>query len=142
MTLRLYLIGSLRNPQVPVIAAAIRQLGFEVIDDWFAAGPEADDYWQKYEKGRGHSLPEALEGRAARNVVQFDKKNIDRSSIAVLLMPAGKSGHLELGYACGFGLKTFVLMDIEPERFDVMYALCTGLYMSLDELLKKLVTLL
>ena len=37
--MKVYLIGSLRNPKVPKIAEKIRALGFEVFDDWFAAGP-------------------------------------------------------------------------------------------------------
>jgi hypothetical protein len=36
-------------------------------------------------------------------------------------MPAGKSGHLELGYAIGSGKRGFVCFDQEPDRWDVMY---------------------
>ena len=50
----IYVIGSLRNEQVPNIANKLRKAGHEVFDDWYAAGPEADDYWQTYEKGKGH----------------------------------------------------------------------------------------
>ena len=51
----LYLIGSLRNPKIPDIAQTIRiETGLDVFDDWHAAGPEADDHWQHYEKNREH----------------------------------------------------------------------------------------
>lgn len=33
----IYIIGSLRNPQVPKVAKALRLYGFEVFDDWYAA---------------------------------------------------------------------------------------------------------
>ena len=38
----IYLIGSLRNPKIPEIGRQLRDLGFDVLDDWFAAGPRAD----------------------------------------------------------------------------------------------------
>ena len=36
-------------------------------------------------------------------------------------MPAGKSGHLELGYMIGQGKPCFVFFEEEPERWDVMH---------------------
>lgn len=91
-----------------------------MFDDWYAAGPEADDKWRDYEKARGHSYLKALEGHAARNVFAFDKRHLDSSDAAVLVLPAGKSGHLELGYMIGCGKPCFILLD-NPERWDVMY---------------------
>ena len=40
----IYIIGSLKNEKIPFIAKQIRELGFEVFDDWFSPGPEADDF--------------------------------------------------------------------------------------------------
>jgi nucleoside 2-deoxyribosyltransferase len=122
----IYLIGSLRNPEVPKVAAYLRTLGFEVFDDWYSAGPEADDCWQAYEKERGHSYPQALKGWHAKDVFAFDKYHLDRADMGVLLLPAGKSGHLELGYVVGQGKPGFILMQGEPERYDVMYQFANG----------------
>ena len=135
------LIGSLRNPEVNRIAAAIRELGYEVFDDWTAAGPTADDSWRDYEKQRGHTYPQALQGFAAKHVFAFDKFHLDRANIAVLLMPAGKSGHLELGYFLGTGKPGYVLFDQEPERFDVMYQFATGVFLEEQGLLDALANL-
>jgi len=136
-----YLIGSLRNPEVNRIAAAIRELGYEVFDDWTAAGSFADDSWRDYEKQRGHTYPQALQGFAAKHVFAFDKFHLDRANIAVLLMPAGKSGHLELGYFLGTGKPGYVLFDQEPERFDVMYQFATGVFLEEQGLLDALANL-
>lgn len=122
----IYLVGSLRNPQVPIVAEALRQPGLEVFDDWYAAGPEADDCWRDYEKFRGHNYMQALKNWAAVDVFEFDKRHLDRSDGGVLLMPAGKSGHLELGYLRGQEKPTFILFDEEPERFDVMHQFASG----------------
>lgn len=115
------MIGSLRNPMIPNVASAIREgTGFEVFDDWFAAGPNADDCWRDYEKARGHSYLQALQGHAAKNVFNFDRTHLEHSDAAVLVLPAGKSGHLELGWMAGQGKKTYILID-NPDRWDVMY---------------------
>lgn len=117
----IYLVGSLRNPEVPKLGNLLRSHGHEVFDDWFGAGPEADDYWKAHETQRGTSYYEALHGYAAENVFNFDKRHISRADTVVLVMPAGKSGHLELGFAIGLGKRGFVVFDVEPDRWDVMY---------------------
>ena len=138
----IYLIGSLGNEKIPHIAKEIRELGFEVFDDWFSPGPEADDFWRKFEKVRGSSYKEALSNYAAKHIYNFDKSHIDRADIGVLFMPGGKSAHLELGYMIGRGKRCFVLFDKEPERWDLMYqfAMENGgdICFSMDDLKKSL----
>lgn len=118
----IYLIGSLRNPAIPELGLELAKAGHEVFEEWWSSGPEADDCWQRHEKQKGRSYREALHGYHAECVFEFDKKHLDRCDTAVLVMPAGKSGHIELGYAIGSGKRAFVLFpDGEPERYDVMY---------------------
>jgi nucleoside 2-deoxyribosyltransferase len=130
----LYLIGSLRNPKVPALSHELRRLGFEVFDDWYAAGPEADDYWQRYETQRGRTYAEALNGSAATHVFRYDRSNLDRCDAAVLLLPAGKSGHLELGYVIGKGKPAFIFMPEGAERWDVMYRFANMVVTTVPEL--------
>ncbi len=136
--MNIYLIGSLRNLQVPVVASKLRDAGHGVFDDWYAAGPTADDSWQAYEQGNGYTLAEALTGHAARHTFELDRKHILRSDAVVLLMPAGKSGHLELGFAVGSGKLGYVLFDKEPERWDVMYCFADDVFTSIEDLLVEL----
>src|SRR5689334_17650216 len=86
-----------RKALVREVASALRAHRLKVFDDWHAAGPEADDIWQRYEQERGRTFREALVGKHARMVIDFDRDNLNRASAAVLVMPAGKSGHIELG---------------------------------------------
>ena len=138
----IYLIGSLRNEKIPHVAKELRELGFEVFDDWFSPGPEADDFWRKFEKVRGSSYKEALSNYAAKHIYNFDKSHIDRADIGVLFMPGGKSAHLELGYMIGRGKRCFVLFDKEPERWDLMYQFAMenegDICFSMDDLKKSL----
>lgn len=130
-----YLIGSLRNAEIPKIGAYLRTLGYEVFDDWFAAGPIADDCWQAYEMDRGHSYPQALKGWAARHVFEYDWFHLNRADAGVLVYPTGRSGHLEFGYLMGRGKPGYVLLDKEPERWDVMLQFARGgVYTNLETL--------
>lgn len=132
------MIGSLRNPKIPEIAKQIREAGFEVFDDWYAAGPEADDYWKKYEQERGRSYTEALNGHAATHVFEFDKRHLDGSDAVVLALPAGKSGHMELGYCLGRGTPGYILLEEGSDRWDVMYKFANGVHTRVAELVKDL----
>ena len=131
----IYIIGSMRNPRVPLVAKALRELGYDVFDDWYSVGPEADDKWQEYEKARGRTYREALAGYHAQHAFALDKHHLDRCGACVLVAPAGKSGHLELGYMIGRGKPGYILLDGEPERFDLMLLFATTIFVSLDELL-------
>lgn len=95
--------------------------------------------WKAYEQGRGRVYKDALKGYAARHVFAFDKLHLDTSSHVVLVLPAGKSGHLELGYAAGSGKRTFVLLEPETDpRWDVMYQFADEVCESTDELVKAI----
>lgn len=133
----IYLIGSLRNPRIPEIAKELRNAGHEVFDDWHSVGPECDEKWQEYEKNRGRSYKEAIEGYHAKDVFDFDKRHLDRCDTGVLVLPAGKSAHLELGYIIGRGKTGYVLFDAEPERFDIMYQFADGIFFSVEELIQS-----
>jgi len=136
--LKIYLIGSLRNPAVPTFGNDLRNLGHEVFDDWHGAGPHADDHWQDYETIRGRSYPEALQGFAALNTYRFDLRHINDSDMAVLMLPAGKSGHLEFGYMMGQGKPGLIYFSEGiPDRWDLMYLFATNVCFTLEDLLRE-----
>ena len=137
-----YLIGSLRNPRIPEIAKALRDAGLDVVDDWHAAGPDADKIWQEYEVQRGRSYIEALQGLHAGHVFDFDKYHLDRCDGVVMVLPCGKSGHLEFGYVRGQGKWGLILLDHDTNpngSWDVMYRFANGVYTSLDDLVAEAV---
>lgn len=136
----IYLIGSLRNPKIPALAKTIREAGFDVFDDWYSPGPETDDRWRDYEKARGRSYIEALEGAHAVDVFEFDMRWLKAADAAVLALPAGKSGHMELGWMRGQGKPGFILLD-EMERWDIMYKIATGVHENVHTLIQALMDL-
>jgi hypothetical protein len=56
----------------------------------------------------------------------------------VLVLPAGKSGHMELGWALGQRKIGYVLFDQTPERWDVMYQFADGVFFSPEALIEQL----
>lgn len=135
----MYLIGSLRNPNVPVIAEQIRKAtGIEVFDDWFAAGERADDAWKEYEQARGHDYPTALEGHAANHVFEYDKTHLFRATMGLMVLPAGRSGHIELGILRGRGFPAWILLDEAEQRWDVMYKFASGIYTKIEPVIEEI----
>lgn len=132
-----YLIGSLRNPEVPVAAKQLREAGLAIFDDWYAAGEYADDSWRDYEQARGRTYIQALDGLAAEHVFQFDLKHLRECRGGILVLPAGKSGCLELGYLLGQGKPGYILLDT-PERWDVMFKFATAVVLSVPELIQAI----
>ena len=134
----IYIIGSLRNPRITEVGNALRAAGYDAFDEWHAGGPEADDEWRRYENDRGRHYKEALAGFHARNIFEFDLRHLNRAQAGVLVMPAGRSGHLELGYLIGQGKLGYILFDEVPERLDIMHNFATAVCFSLGELMDEL----
>ena len=134
----IYLTGSLRDDKVPAVAGALRREGIEVHDDWHAAGPRADDEWKRYERQKGHNLRQALTGEAAKTVFNFDRQFMGMADAGILVAPAGRSAHLEIGWMAGQGKPTFVLLSDDPERWDVMYQFCTEVFEDVHQLIEEL----
>lgn len=111
----------------------------EVFDDWFSAGPIADDSFQEHQTQKGLSYKEALKSYAAKHVFNFDFYHLNRADTVVLVMPAGKSGHMEFGYGIGRGKLGYVLFDKEPERWDQMYNFASEIFFNPEELGSTLV---
>jgi hypothetical protein len=134
----IYIIGALKNRTIPRLANEIEKLGIEAFDSWQSPGPDADVYLKKYERLRGRNHLQAMKGYAALHIFEFDRLHLDRCDAAVLVMPAGKSGHLELGYTIGKGKPGFILFDKEPAKYDIMHLFATDIFYSTTDLLKAL----
>jgi len=127
-TKRIYVASSWRNQMQGAIVILLRTAGFEVYDfkadDGFGWS-EIDPNWKNwtnedYIKALDH--PRALSGYAR----DFDA--MKWADTFVLVQPCGRSAHLELGWACGSGKRTAILLgsEIEPELMAKMADLVTG----------------
>ena len=137
----IYLAGSLKNQiDIPQLANDIKALGIEPFCDWLSPGEHADQHWREYSQRRGLTYANALKSYAATHIYEFDRHHLDRCDAIALLMPAGKSAHMEFGYMIGARKPGFILFDEEPEKWDVMYQFATGIFFNRADLLAELKT--
>lgn len=75
-----------------------------------------------------------------KDAFEEDKKWIDWADALIMLMPCGRSSHLEAGYATGTGKKLYIVGGFETGEFDTMYGFADGMYdyAELPELLSIL----
>jgi len=135
--MKIYIASSWKNVNlVRIWADFLREQGFEVDDFtdnsrgryvfYFAdvCNPEETDAIQLLQ------IPEA------QKAFDEDKKWIDWADIVFLLLPAGKSSHLEAGYAKGQGKKLIIFQENFPKgEFDVMYGFADLITNNMSQLL-------
>lgn len=119
----IYLIGSLRNPDVRPTAQFLREAGHTVFDQWHAAGEKADEEWAGYFHERGADYPEALRSPFVQHIVAFDREWLEWADTVVLLYPAGVDGHIELVWAAGRGKRPVIYAPQGYNRWGAMLAL-------------------
>lgn len=134
--MKIYLVGSLKNPFIADIGTALRSLGHDVFDDWHAGGPNADKEWERYSRQRGQSYAQALHGRAAENAFNFDMRHLADCDMGVIVLPAGKSAHLEIGWLLGTGRPAVAYFSREPDGWDLMYKMLDRVFFDEADLLQ------
>jgi hypothetical protein len=136
--MRIYVASSWRNLDQPMLVTRLRGEGFEVYDfrhpapgdDGFAWA-EVDPAWQSWTPDQ---YRDALQHPLAQVGFAQDKLALQMADVTILVLPCGRSAHLELGYAAGLGQRTAVLM-LEPCEAELMYLLCDKVCLGIDELL-------
>lgn len=64
---------------------------------------------------------EFINTKQATKAFNEDRKYIEWCDLLIMVLPCGKSAHLEAGYAKGIGKKVFILGSFPSGEFDVMY---------------------
>ena len=125
--MKIYVIGSLRKPEVEELADALRADGHEVFDQWRAAGPTADDEWRDYFKRRGVDYAAALTSAFVEHIVEFDKRWLTWADVVISCGPPGVSSAYELMWAGCQGKLPIIFLSQDPERWDAMARLVSNL---------------
>jgi hypothetical protein len=79
---------------------------------------------------------EVLTHPVARAAFAKDMDALRDADATVLVLPCGRSAHLELGWAAGHGQRTVVLLDTPMSEPELMYLMCNALCASMDEVLE------
>lgn len=132
-----YVASSWRNLLQPTLVQTIRAWGHRVYDfrqprpdddgfRWLEIDPE----WRQWSVSQFQA---ALSHPLAEIGCAQDKLALQMADATVLVLPCGRSAHLELGYAIGLKQQTAVLM-LEPDEPELMYKLADRVCGSMDEL--------
>jgi hypothetical protein len=134
---RIYVASSWRNLLQPGVVVMLRQLGHEVYDfrnpepgnNGFAWS-EMDKRWQEWEPA---AFREALSHPVSQKGFALDYGAMEWADTGVLVLPSGRSAHIEAGYFNGAGKDLFLLL-MEKQEPELMYLMATKICLTLDEL--------
>lgn len=148
LTSRIYVASSWRNHDQPNVVAVLRAVGFDVYD--FRHPADADDgfHWSQV-YGRPGDAAEWVDGVQADEMVaglshplaesgfHLDMDAMKSCDTCVLVLPCGRSAHLELGWFVGQGRRTAILLE-DPCQPELMYKMVDLVTPSMTDLVRWL----
>ena len=140
---RIYVASSWRNKQQPAVVQALRAEGHEVYDFRKPAPGRSGFAWSSIDPNWLQWAPLTFirlltTHHVAAEGFDYDKAALDWCDTCVLLLPSGRSAHLEAGYAAGQGKQVIALLHPDGFEPELMYLLCSGVVPSLGDLLVHL----
>jgi hypothetical protein len=145
---RIYVASSWRNARQQTVVRALRAVGHSVYD-FREPTPGANGFaWDHVACAEALRDPKRFRDEVLTNPIALrgyglDKAALDGADAVVLVLPCGRSAHLELGYACGSNRyqperKTCVLLDEPLSEPELMYLMVDRLCTSIEEVVEFL----
>lgn len=138
---RIYVASSWRNTIQPDVVAALRRDGHEVYDFKNPAPGDNGFSWRQIgdrsKWDAAYFATEVLDHPIAAHGFGLDMRALEACSACVLVLPCGRSAHLELGQAVGARKLTIVYMP-ELEEPELMYRMCDYVETTLDGVRRQL----
>lgn len=139
-----YVASSWRNPLQIGVVATLRATGLSVYDYRNPAPGKNGFAWRSIHTNWENWTPaewrEALAHPTAKDGFADDKGAMDRADCCVLVLPCGRSAHLEAGYMAGAGKPVFTLAleKVEPELMTLLLGPPEHICVTMDELFDRL----
>ena len=139
---RIYVASSWRNHNQPEVVTALRSVGHAVYDvrNPFNGVPgfawsEVDPDWKTWSAEKYRDLL-TTHPIAARSFLS-DLRGMQWADTCLLLLPCGRSAHLEAGWFCGQGKRTIIFTQ-DGDEPELMALLATDICVSFGEVLRAL----
>jgi hypothetical protein len=135
--MKIYVASSWRNAFQPDIVKELRGDGYAVYD--FRNPPhgrggfawaDIDPNWQQWTAAQ---YREALGTPTAEDGYRSDMDAMEWADVCVLVLPCGRSAHLEAGWFAGKG-KPVVVLTRDGEEPELMVKMCSAICVNVDEL--------
>lgn len=141
--MKLYIASSWRNQRYPSVVADLKE-HFDCYD--FRNPKEGDNgfSWRQItDTPPNEWTPEfyrdvVLKSERAREGFISDMEALSGADACVMVLPCGRSAHLELGWAAGAGKPTIVLLDTTIDEPELMYLMNTSICTSVEETIATL----
>jgi hypothetical protein len=141
--MKIYVASSWRNPFHQGFVDSLREAGHDVYNFKNPPGNKEAFHWKEVDPNwrdwNAVQLRAALSSPEAEAGYQADIDALNWCEACVLLLPAGNSSHLELGWASGRGKRTIVLLSGQDEP-ELMYKMATHICSTFLEVLEALKT--
>jgi hypothetical protein len=142
--MKIYVASSWRNPIQQEIVTHLRNAGHDVYDFRNPAPGQYGFAWSEVNPNWLDWTPEQFiadlySGHpAVERGFHLDRTALEWCEACVLVLPCGRSAHLEAGYAIGKGKRT--LFYLHPDKFEpeLMYLLGDGCVTTIEDLLLRL----
>lgn len=141
-----YVASSWRNPVQPGVIEALKAAGIDAYD--FRNPPNGAGFgWEEVMPGSIYRtdgqlvMPRdfirALSHERAIKGFEADFRAMHKADTFVLVLPCGRSAHLELGWAAGQNKRTAILLDdsAQPMTPELMYLMCDNISPTIEHLL-------
>lgn len=116
-----YVATSWRNERQPEVVAALRDMGYGVYDFREPTPNHHGFHWEEVSRDWQNWTPQehiaGLDHELAVEGFERDMEGLAASGICAMLMPCGRSAHIEAGWAKGSGRTLYVILSegAEPE---------------------------
>lgn len=141
--MNIYVASSWRNNKQPDVVRALREAGHSVYDFKNPAPGEHGFTWSEIDPDWKNWTPEkyiaALENQIAEHGFGRDFSAMQWAHACVLVLPSGRSAHIEAGWFVGAGKPLVILVEkMEPE---LMYKMADAVCVSIGEVIALLTNL-
>lgn len=143
---KIYLASSWRNAHQPGLVAVLRSAGHAVYDFRNPAPGDDGFHWSEIDRDWLDWSPATFARQIETHPVASDGFSKDKAALkwadtGILLLPCGRSAHLEAGWMIGQGKSVAILLHPDSFEPELMYLLAARRFTETTDLLGWLVTL-
>jgi hypothetical protein len=139
--MKVYVASSWRNKYHAEVVSVLQAVGHDVYDFKNPKQGKTGFHWSdvdpKWEGWIPDLFVKSLEHPIAQKGFQSDKQALVDCEVCVLVLPSGKSSHLEAGWVAGMGKLVVVYMP-EQQEPELMYLLADKVVTSMGDIIRAL----